>query len=579
LGTFSDSWSLNPADDLGVRNVTFTAHVVPSGPLPPTSATSWTLNGTATRTSSPNPASLRLTPPTTASVAGSTFFAKPVPSRYLHVRFDAWIGGGTGADGLALVLADPAKTTPTALGIGGGGLGYSGISGVAIALDTYHNTANPSSNFVGISNGPTSPGADLLKWAAVSSAIPPLETIHPAPPTGYLRTHVDVQIANNLANVTVGGSPALVDVPVLLPPNVLVGFTGGSGGNTDEHTVTNVNVTVAAPQTTITARPPSTTTTSGATFAFSSSVAGSTFRCALDSGAEKTCSSPRTVTVPAGAHTYSVRAVSPLGVADPTPARASWTFAPPQTGARHGYWMLAADGTVYPFGDARALGSPRDLTVAHLTPTTTSHGYWIVNHAGHVFAFGDARSHGDAGSLAPGEQVTTMSATRTNNGYWLFTNRGRVFARGDATFYGDLANVHLNGPVIDSIPTASGRGYYMVASDGGVFAFGDAHFWGSLGATRLNQPIIGLVPTSSGKGYWLDASDGGVFAFGDARFRGSLGAVHLNRPIVGMVRFGNGYLLAGSDGGVFNFSNSPFLGSLGNRGTTTPIVGIAAFDR
>jgi hypothetical protein len=30
LGTFSDSWSLNPADGLGVRTVTFTAHVVPA---------------------------------------------------------------------------------------------------------------------------------------------------------------------------------------------------------------------------------------------------------------------------------------------------------------------------------------------------------------------------------------------------------------------------------------------------------------------------------------------------------------------------------------------------------------------
>ena len=246
---------------------------------------------------------------------------------------------------------------------------------------------------------------------------------------------------------------------------------------------------------------------------------------------------------------------------------------------QHGYWMLGADGAVYPFGNARSYGNANDATVTHLTPTTTADGYWVVNAAGQVRAFGDARFLGNAGALAFGERVTSISGTRTNRGYWLFTSAGRVFAFGDAPFFGDMRGVHLNGSVIDSVPTASGRGYYMVAADGGVFAFGDAHFWGSLGSVRLNQPIIGLVPTSSGKGYWLDASDGGVFAFGDAPFRGSLGSVRLNRGIVGMVRFGNGYLLAASDGGVFDFSSSPFFGSLADHVPAAPIIGLAAFDR
>ena len=92
--------------------------------------------------------------------------------------------------------------------------------------------------------------------------------------------------------------------------------------------------------------------------------------------------------------------------------------------------LLGSDGSVYAFGDAQSFGNPHDTTAAHLTPTSTARGYWIVNSAGRVYAYGDARAYGDAGPLAPGERVTSMSASLTSKGYWLFTSAGRVFAFG-----------------------------------------------------------------------------------------------------------------------------------------------------
>ena len=580
LGTFSDVWRLNPADGQGVRSVTFTADVVPSGKVPAPTPSRWQLNASAKFVNSPDPGAIQLTPPEKTGtdvhwMLGSAFLTKPVPSRYLRVSFDAWIGGGSGADGMGLVLADPAGATNKSTGVAGGGLGFSGIPGIAVALDTFQNSANPSSNFVGISDGPTVARNDFLHWIAANSGILPLEQTDVSP-TGHVRTHVVVEIANGLATVTVKGTPALTDVPVNLPPNVLLGFTGASGGNDDEHTVSHVVVTLAAPDTKIVTRPAATTGSADARFTFTSGQPGATFTCRLDNRAASSCTSPRVVTVAPGAHTLSVQAVGPNGVVDPTPAIAHWTYAS-STHAAHGYWMLGADGSVYAFGDAHVAGSLQDPTASHLTPTPSAHGYWIVNAAGHVYAFGDATAFGDAPALAVGERVATMSATPTGKGYWLFTSAGRVFAFGDARFFGDLSAVHLNGPIVDSVATTSGSGYYMVAADGGVFGFGDAHFFGSLGGSHLNQPIIGLVPTPSGRGYWMVASDGGVFAFGDAPFRGSLGSVALNRPIVGMVRFGNGYLLAASDGGIFDFSSSPFLGSLGGQVPPAPIIGVAAF--
>jgi Tol biopolymer transport system component len=255
--------------------------------------------------------------------------------------------------------------------------------------------------------------------------------------------------------------------------------------------------------------------------------------------------------------------------------------APPARPARSGYWMLGADGRVYPFGDAPhagdAVGRPGSAEAVDLEPTPTFDGYWIVDGAGHVFAFGDAAQLGDVTHLGPGERVTSLSATPSGRGYWVFTTKGRVVPFGDAVPYGDVSTITLNGPVLDSIPTPSGRGYYMVASDGGIFTFGDAQFYGSMGGHRLNAPVQSLVPDSDGTGYWLVASDGGIFAF-DAPFRGSLGSIRLNRPVTGMVRFGAGYLMVGEDGGIFSFSDKGFFGSLGANPPAWPVVSVAAVD-
>jgi hypothetical protein len=249
-----------------------------------------------------------------------------------------------------------------------------------------------------------------------------------------------------------------------------------------------------------------------------------------------------------------------------------------------GYWMLSADGTVYPFGGAVNLGDAKPhlagRQAADLEPTPDYGGYWIIDDSGRVFGFGNAKGNlgnVDAGTLHPGEKVTSLSSTSTGGGYWIFTSQGRVFAKGDATHFGDMAGTKLNGPVLDSIPTPTGGGYYMVGSDGGIFAFGDAEFAGSMGGKKLNAPVQSLVPDPDGAGYWLVASDGGIFAF-DADFHGSMGGRNLNKPVTGMVAFGNAYLMVGEDGGIFNFSDRPFYGSLGSNPPTSPIVSVAILD-
>jgi hypothetical protein len=204
-------------------------------------------------------------------------------------------------------------------------------------------------------------------------------------------------------------------------------------------------------------------------------------------------------------------------------------------------------------------------------------GYWVVAADGGIFAYGDAAFEGSAGGSHLNAPIVGMAATPTGHGYWLVASDGGVFAYGDAVFEGSAGGSQLNAPVVGMAATPTGRGYWLVASDGGVFAYGDAVFAGSMGGQRLNQPIVGLAAMPTGHGYWMTASDGGIFAFGDAPFEGSMGGTPLNNPVVGMAASsdGRGYWLAAADGGVFTFGDAPFEGSDGGTPKQAVAVGIA----
>ena len=97
-------------------------------------------------------------------------------------------------------------------------------------------------------------------------------------------------------------------------------------GNTDP-TPANHDWTVApVPGTAITSGPAVATNSTSAEFAFTSTVAGSTFECSLDNSAFTVCVSPKNYTkLKAGNHHFRVRA-SAGGNPDPTPANYDWTI-------------------------------------------------------------------------------------------------------------------------------------------------------------------------------------------------------------------------------------------------------------
>jgi hypothetical protein len=246
-----------------------------------------------------------------------------------------------------------------------------------------------------------------------------------------------------------------------------------------------------------------------------------------------------------------------------------------------GYWLVASDGGIFSFGDARFAGSAGSQAlnkpIVAMTPTPSGLGYWMVASDGGVFAFGDAPFVGSAGSLPLTKPIVSMAATPSGRGYWLVASDGGVFGYGDARFFGALSKLTLSKPIVSIVTTPTGRGYWLLASDGGIFGFGDARFFGGTGDLVLNQPIAAMAATRTGKGYWLVASDGGIFAYGDATFYGATDSSKHSQPIVGLTTtpLGKGYWMVASDGSILAFGDAQFLGSTGNVPLNHPIVGLA----
>jgi beta-lactamase class A len=235
--------------------------------------------------------------------------------------------------------------------------------------------------------------------------------------------------------------------------------------------------------------------------------------------------------------------------------------------------------SVQAFGTTQ-LGDPSGETLnaplVGMAATPGGGGYWLVAADGGIFSYGDATFYGSTGALHLNAPIVGMAAT-PGGGYWLVAADGGVFSYGDAIFYGSTGGLRLNAPIVGMASTPDGGGYWLVAADGGIFSYGDAAFYGSTGGLQLNAPIVGMASTPGGGGYWLVASDGGIFSFGGAGFFGSEGGQPLDRPVVGMAAGpgGGGYWLLASDGGIFAFGDAPYQGTALSQ-PTAPAIAIAA---
>jgi hypothetical protein len=218
------------------------------------------------------------------------------------------------------------------------------------------------------------------------------------------------------------------------------------------------------------------------------------------------------------------------------------------TANRGGYWLVASDGGIFAFGNAGYYGSipgsglspagsgaPRSLNapIVGMVPSNDGGGYFMVASDGGVFAFGDARFEGSCPGIGGcnGAAVAVVPDA-TGNGYWVMTSTGAVYTFGDAINYGQPGTQTSN--ITSATATANGRGYWVLDGAGQVFPFGNAAALGGMapGTAGGFNPASAIFATSDGGGYWVVTAQGKVSSFGDAPNDGDMSATHLNGPIV-----------------------------------------------
>jgi len=221
------------------------------------------------------------------------------------------------------------------------------------------------------------------------------------------------------------------------------------------------------------------------------------------------------------------------------------------TADRRGYWLVGSDGGVFSFGDANFYGSIPGLGIAPddspvhpslnapivgMVSSHDGHGYFLVANDGGVFAFGDAKFEGSCPGIGGclGGGIAVVMTDGSGNGYWAVSYSGDVQAFGDATNYGGPASSLPYATVVRSADrTASGNGYWVLFSDGEIYSYGDAAYLGSpFGQIEFSNPTSAISATSDGGGYWVTTFNGAVYAYGDAPYYGGMSADQLNGLIV-----------------------------------------------
>lgn len=362
--------------------------------------------------------------------------------------------------------------------------------------------------------------------AEVTLAGPSVSSLSPSSGPASGGTSVTVQGANFAPGTTVSfGSRPATAVDVGSPTQLTATAPAGTAG-------TSVNVTVSTPD--------GTSPTSGATsFGYTSATTttSSSTSTSLSSSAStvapgQVVTLSATVTsssgaVPDGSVSFDANGatISGCGAVVPTNGVATCSSAFGSAGPEA---LSATESASSGFSASSsptislevAYPGPPSAPIVAVAPTPDGKGYYLAAADGSVYAFGDARYAGSMAGQALNAPIVAMAVDPATGGYWLLGADGGVFSF-NAPFFGSTGNLRLNAPAVGMEATPQGNGYRFVASDGGVFDFGAASFSGSLGATALSSPVAGMAAEPSGSGYWLAEQNGTVSGFGGVPNYGS----------------------------------------------------------
>jgi hypothetical protein len=194
-----------------------------------------------------------------------------------------------------------------------------------------------------------------------------------------------------------------------------------------------------APDTTITSGPVGTVNTTSATFAFTSTVGGSSFTCTLDGGAATACASPTSYSaLSEGAHTFTVAATA-SGQTDLTPASRGWTI---DITAPTVLSTTPSDGAVNVAAGSTATATFSEAMAAATVTSTT-------------FALADTTNGGSSVPASVAYNATSHVATLTPNAPLAAQHTFTATVKGGAGGVTDAAGNAMSADVTWSFTTSA----------------------------------------------------------------------------------------------------------------------------
>lgn len=167
---------------------------------------------------------VELTGPFTAQAGTAFQTSAAVTSDNVVIEFEFYASGGSGADGISLTALDVDRMT-SFVGGSGGGLGYLGLPGWSIEIDTYHNGHDPTSEdhlSFHVDGNVGSPAA----WVA----LPDMED-------GAWHSAAIAVVGNHVVVAIDGTTYMDTTIDGLLPFSAYVGFSAATGALTNYHLI------------------------------------------------------------------------------------------------------------------------------------------------------------------------------------------------------------------------------------------------------------------------------------------------------------------------------------------------------